>query len=174
MNETLNNTTMTAMNDNTKTLRGIHRAIRRTQLHLNAYSEETTPTNINNDNVPDTDYYDLEADRQSTKQLQATVTAILTHMEQQPGHPAYEDATADTTQSWAGCTRRLYNLVEAIVWTIVARDLAATLTDAAPELNQLVERLAEDIDAHGEEYSPFGGIGVGELDQAARLLAAEG
>ncbi len=152
-----------------KTLRGIHQAICMTRQHLEAYREETTQANINGANVPDTDYYDIEADHDSTDALLNNTHDILAQLAILPNHPAYEAVSA-TTHTATFCTRRVYNFTEAVVWTIVARELAELLPDAPPELADMIHELAGAIDEHGDEFSPTGGIGVGELDQAYRIL----
>ncbi len=186
MNKT--NTTMTATAtelDPQTMLQHLYTSIRKTQLHLTAYSEETTPEKVTETEVPDYEYYDFNEDRKTTDELLHMSQQILTHLEQHratyyPGSPAFEDTTTNTTKE--GCSRRLHNACEAATWIVATREVSLTytetLTDNAPaaadarKLTEEVEELLGTIDEHGQENTIGRGVHLAALDGGYEHLEA--
>ncbi len=189
MNET--NTTMTATKPTTDTefhtmLQHLYTSTRKTQIHLTAYSEETTsPELIDKSDVPDIDDYDFQGDRKATDEMLATSQRILDHMEQHratyyPSHPVFEDTTSDTTTPWQYFTRRSRNACEAAAWVCTAHAISLAYTTtlpgdapAAADARELADELSTMlgmINDHGEQYTNEGGIDISATISTAEHL----
>ncbi len=167
-------------------LQHLHTSVRKTQIHLTAYSEEiASQEQATEDGVPDIDFYNYAEDRETTDEMLSTSQRILDHLEchrihHYPGSPAFEDATSDTTPAGWRFTRRTYNACEAAAWIsaayTISRAYTVVLTEEAPaiteaqELEREILALLGTIDEHGEEHTLEGGVDISALLSATEYL----
>ncbi len=167
-------------------LQHLHTSVRKTQIHLTAYSEEiATPEQVAEDDVPDSHFYNYAEDRETTDEMLATSQCILNHLEchrihHYPGSPAFEDATSNTESTGLRLTRRTYNACEAAAWIsaahTISRAYTVALTEEAPAINEAQEIVREvlglliTIDEHGEEHTLEGGIDISATISATEYL----
>ncbi len=167
-------------------LRHLHTSVRKTQIHLTAYSEEiATPEQIDEDDVPDIDFYNYAEDRETADEMLETSQRLLNHQEchrihHYPGSPVFEDATSNTETTGLRLTRRTYNACEAAAWIsaahTISRAYTVALTEEAPILAEAQELAREtlalliSIDEHGEEHTLEGGIDISATISATEYI----
>ncbi len=185
MNETTesNHTTMTEMTETDRftMLQHLYTSCRKTQLHLTAYNEATSPESIMADEVPDIDYYNYDQDLEATEEMLEASQRILDYLECHrihlyPGSPAFEDATCDTTND----SPRSYHAAEAAAWISTAKTISQAYTvvvadtpPAAFEAHQMaikIRNLLVAIDEHGEEHTLNGCVDIRALLAATANL----